>query len=115
MSTTTPAGTTVPQRSSGGGLRLTRRGRLVVFVTFLAVAVGIVMFSLSGAATGSGERGEPVPVRMVEVEHGDTLWSIATRSAPGEDPRDLIAQIEEINTLDGSLQVGRAIAVPVSD
>jgi predicted Zn-dependent protease len=68
---------------------------------------------LSGAATGSGERGRPVPVRMVQVEAGDTLWSIATRAVPGEDPRDLIHEIEELNSLDGTLRVGSEVAVPL--
>ena len=94
-------------------LRLTRRGRLVFFVTFLLAAVGMVLFVLSGVATGTAEAGEPVPVRMVQVEAGDTLWSIATRAAPGEDPRDLIDEIQELNSLEGSLPVGTEIAVPV--
>jgi LysM domain-containing protein len=97
------------------GLRLTRRGRLVVFLTFLAAALAVGVFALSGAATGSGERGQPVPVTMVQVESGDTLWSIATRVAPGEDPRDLIDEIEELNALNGSLPVGERIAVPVAE
>ena len=97
------------------GLRLTRRGRLVVFLTFLAAVLAVGVFALSGSATGSGERGEPVPVTMVQVESGDTLWSIATRVAPGEDPRDLIDEIEELNSLTGSLPVGERIAVPVAE
>ncbi|MGH3318108.1 MAG: LysM peptidoglycan-binding domain-containing protein [Nocardioidaceae bacterium] len=97
------------------GLRLTRRGRLVVLVTFLAAVLAVGVFALSGAATGSGERGEPIPVTMVQVESGDTLWSIATRVAPGEDPRDLIDEIEELNSLNGSLPVGERIAVPVAE
>jgi hypothetical protein len=100
---------------SRAGLRLTRRGRLVVFLTFLAVALALGVFALSGSATGSGERGEPVAVTMVQIESGDTLWSIATRAAPGEDPRDLIDEIEELNSLNGSLPVGERIAVPVAE
>jgi hypothetical protein len=97
------------------GLRLTRRGRLVVFLMFLAGALAVGVFALSGSATGSGERGEPVAVTMVQVESGDTLWSIATRVAPGEDPRDLIDEIEDLNSLNGSLPVGERIAVPVAE
>jgi LysM domain len=94
-------------------LRLTRRGRLVVFLTFLLAACAVSVFMLSGAATGTAERGAPVPVRVVQVEPGDTLWSIATRAAPGEDPRDLIDEIEQLNSLDGSLRVGSSVAVPL--
>lgn len=94
-------------------LRLTRRGRLVVFLAFLLAALAVLVLALSGAATGSGERGRPAAVKVVQVEPGDTLWGIATRAAPGEDPRDLIHEIEELNALDGSLPVGAEIAVPV--
>jgi len=85
-----------------------------VFLAFLAAVLAVGVFALSGAATGSGERGKPVPVTMVQIESGDTLWSIASSAAPGEDPRDLIDEIEELNSLDGSLPVGERIAVPVA-
>jgi hypothetical protein len=111
-STRPTAGTVARPPARPGRLRLTRRGRLVVFLSFLLAAVAVVFVALSGTATGSGERGRPVPVTTVQVEPGDTLWSIATRAAPGQDPRDLIDEIEELNGLDGSLQVGTEIAVP---
>jgi len=96
-----------------GPLRLTRRGRLVVFLAGLVTVLSMLFVVLSDAATGTAERGRPVPVRMVAVEPGDTLWTIATRAAPGEDPRDLVDRIEELNSLDGALQVGSRIAVPL--
>jgi len=103
-----------PRGHTGTGpLRLTRRGRLVVFLAGLAGVLAVLFVVLSDAATGTAERGEPVPVRMVQVESGDTLWTIASRAAPGQDPRDLIAEIEELNSLHGSLQVGSRIAVPL--
>jgi Tfp pilus assembly protein FimV len=100
-------------RTRAGTLRLTRRGRLVVFLAGLVAVLAVLFVVLSDAATGTAERGEPVPVRMVEVESGDTLWTIASRAAPGQDPRDLIDEIEELNSLHGSLQVGSRIAVPL--
>lgn len=102
-----------PARAPQPALRLTRRGRVVVFLTFLLAASAVLVFMLSGAATGTAERGAPVPVKVVQVEPGDTLWSIASRAAPGEDPRDLIDAIEELNSLDGTLRVGTSVAVPL--
>jgi hypothetical protein len=103
-----------PRTYTGGGtLRLTRRGRLVVFLAGLVAVLAVLFVVLSDTATGTAERGQPVPVTMVEVESGDTLWTIASRAAPGQDPRDLIDQIEELNSLHGSLQVGSEIAVPL--
>jgi LysM domain len=102
-----------PTHTGAGTLRLTRRGRLVVFLAGLVAVLSVLFVVLSDSATGTAERGQPVPVTMVKVESGDTLWTIASRAAPGEDPRDLIDQIEELNSLDGSLRVGSEIAVPL--
>jgi hypothetical protein len=102
-----------PRPGRPGELRLTRRGRLVVLAAFLLGALAVVLFSLSGSATGSAERGAPVPVQVVQVEAGDTLWSIATRVAPGEDPRDVVDEIQDLNNIDGALRVGTELAVPV--
>lgn len=112
---TRPVARPVRPARHGGGLRLTRRGRLTVFLTFLVATLAVSFFALSSAASGSGERGRPEPVRMVQVESGDTLWSIATRTAPEQDPRDVVHDIQELNSLDGTLRVGTAIAVPVAD
>ena len=111
----TPARSRIESRAQtcSGPLRLTRRGRLVVFLAALVAVLAVLFVALSDAATGTAERGEPVPVRMVQVESGDTLWTIASRAAPGEDPRDLIDEIEELNSLHGTLQVGSEIAVPL--
>ncbi len=111
-----PARSRVEPRTThvgAGPLRLTRRGRLVVFLTGLVAVLAVLFVVLSDTATGTAERGQPVPVRMVQVESGDTLWTIASRAAPGQDPRDLIDQIQELNSMDGSLQVGTKIAVPL--
>jgi LysM repeat protein len=35
------------------------------------------------------------------VQSGDTLWSIASRVAPGRDPRDEVARLQRLNHLDG--------------
>ncbi|MDQ4007202.1 MAG: LysM peptidoglycan-binding domain-containing protein [Actinomycetota bacterium] len=113
--TALPTPAAMRRRQATSTLRLTRRGRLVVLGAFVLAALAVLVFALSGAATGTAERGAPVPVEVVQVEAGDTLWDIASRAAPGEDPRDLIDEIEELNALDGSLRVGAEIAVPVGD
>lgn len=101
-----------PARSPQPVLRLTRRGRLVVtlLVTAVLTLVGIV------AATGAPPVPEPSRARVerVVVLPGDTLWGIAaTRAAPGDDVRDLVADIVEINALPGSgVAVGQELSVP---
>jgi LysM repeat protein len=95
-----------------GALRLTRRGRLVILALLLAVgAVLSLAVSSSGLASSAVEQ---VPVQYVTVAPGDTLWSIAGDVAPGTDRRDTVAEIVELNALDGSsVRAGQRIAVPV--
>ncbi|PSL00714.1 LysM domain-containing protein [Murinocardiopsis flavida] len=88
-----------------GDLRLTRRGR-VVFVSVLAVLAGAALALLvvttvalgagnAGAATGGVGLGEP----SVTVREGDTLWTIAERLRPDEDPRRTVEELVSINNL----------------
>lgn len=97
-----------------GRLRLTRRGRLAL--TVLAAALLFVAISIgrtgSQAAlvteTGAG-------YQQATVQPGDTLWSVAQRIAPDNDPREVIEQIRRINDLKGSsLQVGQQLLLPTA-
>jgi LysM repeat protein len=96
-----------------GAVRLTRRGRLVVLLLLLALgAVLSLAVTSSGAASGTAQQ---VPVQYVTVAPGDSLWSIAGEVAPDADPRDTLAEIIELNALDGSsVQAGQRIAVPLA-
>ena len=50
------------------------------------------------------------------VRPGDTLWEIASRLAPGRDPRPVIEVIEAENGVDaGSLVPGLVLSVPPVD
>lgn len=47
------------------------------------------------------------------VRAGDTLWSIAGRIAPGEDPRPLVDAIARVNGVSaGDLVPGQALVIP---
>ena len=94
-------------------MRLTRRGRLLLLLVALAVALAVVM-AMSAPAASSGET-HSVAGQTVVVASGETLWDIASRVAPDEDPRIVIAQIVELNSLQdaGSVRVGQRLDVPV--
>lgn len=98
--------------AAASSLRLTRRGRLVILL--MLVAVGVVV-SLTVTSSGSASAtAEHAPVQYVTVAPGDTLWSIAGDVSPGADPRDTVADIIELNALNGStVQAGQRIAVPL--
>lgn len=114
----TPAGQrsgTLTGRPAGPtpGVRLTRRGR--VLLTALMVALVLVALTLfSGQSAASGSTGTPVPTRTVEVSRGDTLWAIAADAAPEGDIREVVHQIEQLNALPGpALVEGQELVVPV--
>lgn len=98
-------------------LRLTARGRRVLLaLAALPLAAGIGFAALSGGsalATGEASGVTGASFATVTVMPGDTLWSLAEEVAPGEDPRDVIAAIQELNVIQGAgLQVGQELAIP---
>lgn len=94
--------------SAQPGLRMTRRGRLVV----LAVALLVVLLPGAWRAMATAQVEGPTTV-AVEVQPGDTLWGIAAAMDPGADPRALIAEIRELNGLTQSgLVPGQVLVVP---
>ncbi len=96
----------------GGELRLTRRGRVVVLLAFLALVMGAVL-ALGGYSAASDTSGPAAPTRTVVVEDGDTLWGIAAQLAEGVDVRETVHELEELNALPGpELVEGQRLAVP---
>ncbi|MGI9156542.1 MAG: LysM peptidoglycan-binding domain-containing protein [Marmoricola sp.] len=94
--------------------RLTRRGRVVLVLAFLALALS-VMTAFGALATATHESGTPEQVRVLQVGPGDTLYDIAGRVARPGHVREMVHHIAELNSLSGtSLQVGQRIAVPRS-
>ncbi|RMI08915.1 LysM peptidoglycan-binding domain-containing protein [Cellulomonas triticagri] len=94
-------------------LRLTRRGRAVVVLLGLLLAVAGVM---GGRAVADG------PERALEVvshpvASGETLWQIASDiAAPGEDVRDVVLALQDLNGMSSaSLQAGEVILLPAGD
>jgi nucleoid-associated protein YgaU len=104
-----------PRPSTATGdppLRLTRRGRLVLVLVVLALAyAGLTMVSAPAASTGQVRH---VRAHTVVVTPGETLWDIARSVAPESDPRDVVAEIVDLNSLTdpGAIRVGQPLDVP---
>lgn len=118
MSTLTIAPAFTPARQARPAvrtapLRLTRRGRFVVAVLMLALALAaLTLFSGHSAATG--DAGEVTQTRSVVVGEGDTLWGLAAEVAEPGEIRDVVHQIQKLNSLPGpALVEGQVLAVPV--
>ncbi len=93
-------------------LRLTRRGRVVVFV--LAMGLGLAGM-LGNQVANAGTPTPAVPVDTYTVRAGETLWNIALRLAgPGDDVRDVVDAVIALNDLPGAgLAAGQQILLPV--
>lgn len=102
---------TRPATGNAAGLRLTGRGRFVVAVIAILVALFGVFASQRAVA---GEPGSAVAVTPRTVVAGETLWDIASsQAAPGQDVREVIDALVELNSLSGSdLQAGQELLVP---
>ena len=97
------------------GVRLTRRGRLVVVVAALLVAFAIGVFVTAAGSVATQHPGTPAPTKIVQVDSGDTLWDLASGLAGDGDVRAMMEQIKQLNALDSAeLQAGQRLVVPAS-
>jgi nucleoid-associated protein YgaU len=82
----------------------------------VVVAASTALGAWAGPAAdafGLGDRIEPVVRTSYVVRDGDTLWSIASRLVPGEDPRPVVDAIAAINGVDaGALVPGQTLVIP---
>jgi LysM repeat protein len=102
-----------PVTPRSGSVRLTRRGRLVIFLVALVAVLGLGI--ALGSQSFAGETpGMPEPTRVVMVGSGETLWAIAADAAGDGDVRAMVDRIEDLNALDSAMvQAGQRLRVPV--
>lgn len=101
-------------RTSGkhGAVRLTRRGRVVAVLVFLAVALA-AMVAMGGLATATQDSGTPERVQMIEVQRGDTLYGIAGEVAEPGKVQEMVYKIKRMNSLPSvAISEGQRLAVP---
>jgi len=95
-------------------VRLTRRGRLVIFLGALALLM-LAAVAMGAGSVASGEAGSPSPSRVVVINEGDTLWGLASEAADGGDVRAMEDTIIRMNALESPmLMVGQRVRVPVT-
>ena len=101
-------------RAAAPAVRLTLRGRVVV-AGASALAIGALSIALATAAQAS-HAGQAAPGRYaakVEVRPGQSLWSLAEAYDPDADPRLVIQQIQQLNSMAGDqLEPGEVLWVP---
>jgi nucleoid-associated protein YgaU len=97
-------------------LRLTRRGRM------LLTAVSVLVFGAAILVLGLRVAGvlEPGPhfthTVPVQVAPGQTLWSIAQDTNPGQDPAAVVEKIANLNNLTTPADItpGQTLQIPVA-
>jgi LysM repeat protein len=99
-------------------LRLTRRGRVVLTtLAALPLVLGSVVLAVNGggaAAEGTSAAGATT-FEYVTVDSGQSLWELAQSIAPKQDPRDVVADIVNLNQLQSeAVQPGQRLALPAS-
>jgi len=66
-------------------------------------------------ALAAGGSGEVTRTQQISVSTGDSLWGLAAEYAPERDPREVIADIMELNNLsDAVVPAGAQLYIPVS-
>lgn len=109
------AGTVKPRQAP---LRLTRRGRFVFIGVPLILLAALVLsfsgfFNAPAKAAESAAELSPTPTVTVTVQPGESLWAIAEAVAPERDPRDVVADIVQLNNLEaGRVVPGQALFIP---
>ncbi|NIK58137.1 LysM peptidoglycan-binding domain-containing protein [Kribbella shirazensis] len=97
-------------------LRLTRRGRL------LLTAVSVLVFGAAVVVLGLRVTGvlEPGPhfthTVPVQVTPGQSLWSIAQSTNPGQDPAIVVEKIADLNNLatPADITPGQTLRIPIA-
>lgn len=94
-------------------LRLTRRGRRVL--SGLSIGIGLSIAVATAAVQLAHPDGglQLAGSSTVVVQSGDTLWSLAERVAPEEDPRAVVDAVVDLNGLeDVDLVPGMVLQLP---
>lgn len=100
------------QRSqlSQSGRRFVRSATVVAILTIGAFA--FINGAGSSMATATSESSS-VEFTYVTISAGQNLWSLAEELAPGQDPRDWIVEVVNLNGLTSAeVQPGQKIALP---
>lgn len=104
---------TLVQAPAPRPVRLTRRGRLVVFV---AALLGVLALAVLGSQMASaGEHPGVLRTHLVLVKPGDSLWNVAVRAAGAGDVTSMEDQIIKLNGLSSdSVEAGQLLRVPAN-
>jgi hypothetical protein len=109
-----PRARAVAPRATSPRTRLTRRGRVVLLVVAALLLLAAISVGRAGSQAATATENGPM-LQQATVQPGETLWAVAQRIAPKNDPREVVAQLRRINHLQSSsLRVGQQLLLPVT-
>ena len=110
----TATGMTRPIAPVSKRVVLNQKGRRFVRqATVLAVAVVAAISFFSGQAATAGSDAVKTDFTYVTIHAGESLWQLAGKIAPNEDPRDWITKVVNLNALTSAeVAPGQRIALP---
>lgn len=90
-----------------------RNIRSTLALAALALLAGLAL-GFGAPRLGAAERNSPsASVEVHVVSNGDTLWGLAGRLAPGEDPRRFVYEVQRLNGLRGGrIFPGQRLVLP---
>lgn len=108
--------TTTTSKNTTQHVRLTTRGRTLVLLALVALLFGTFSFGRANSQAAPAVEAPVVPaVQQTVIQPGESLWTVARRIAPDNDPRAVIAQIRQLNDMAGSqVQAGQHLLLPVA-
>ncbi len=78
--------------------------------TLLTIGTGVMLLHV---VVGEAPTVTPTSAQTVVVGPGDTLWAIAARHFPGDDVRQIVGEIQQLNRLtSATIQPGEELLVP---
>src|ERR687888_1879332 len=83
------------------GVRLTRRGRVLVHMMLVVLLAGVVVAVLGTATNGEAAPDVGRGQTEIVVQPGGSLWSVAVAHDPTQDPAITIEEIRRLNHLSG--------------
>ncbi|QPZ37132.1 LysM peptidoglycan-binding domain-containing protein [Paramicrobacterium chengjingii] len=105
---------TTQQTNAAPRLRLTARGRAVLTgIASIPLVFGIAFGAVHASSAVAADTSSTETFEYVTVSTGESLWMLAERIAPDHDPREVVAEIVDLNQLDtSSVAAGERIAIP---
>lgn len=103
----------LPARPARVPVRLTRRGRLVLFAVALVAALALLV-AVGPISTATNDDVPQRTTQVVTLHAGDTLWGLAHGLTGGSGTDAMISQIMEMNNLDSALvHPGQKLRIPL--